>query len=88
MVMDVASALIERGEEMIAKTEELKKWCLEHYNKGADTMVECWDDSNYHDLLAEVDMDMPKAYELLERICSVYRERQADAAFYSRGERD
>lgn len=80
----VAEALIARGEELIAKTATLKQWCLDNYTNGADTMVECWEDADFHDLLVENDFSVEKSLEVLARVASVYRDQQADAAYYAR----
>ena len=29
----------------------MKQWCIEHYEQGASTMVECWSDEDYARLL-------------------------------------
>lgn len=84
----VAEALIARGEELIAKTVALRQWCLDNYTRGADTMVECWDDADFHDLLVEQDFSVEKSKEVLERVASVYRDRQADAAHHAHERHD
>lgn len=78
----------ERTPNHEANVRALKKWCEEHYNQGADTMVECWDTQDYDELLDDAGGNYYKALETLKRIAAIYKERQIDAAFYARGERD
>ena len=33
-----------------ATIEAMKAWCLDNYTNGADTMAECWSDSDYAEL--------------------------------------
>lgn len=60
--------------------EEMKAWCLENYDKGADTMVECWDTEDYHKLIQGATEE--QAWDYLRRIAGVYYERQCDARTY------
>ena len=60
---------------------DMKVWCLENYYNGADTMVECWEDSDYDDLISRSGSD-EDAWEVLKRVASIYAERQADAWFH------
>ena len=60
---------------------EAKAWALENYTNGADTLVECWDTSDYADLLAREGSEAA-AWDMLKRLCSVWAERQADARSY------
>ena len=64
---------------MIAK---MKAWCLENYENGADTMVECWEDEDYEDLIVRCDGDEAQSWDVLKSIAGVYAERQADARYY------
>lgn len=38
---------------MIAEIARMQEWCLENYDKGADTMVECWTTADYENLFYE-----------------------------------
>ncbi len=62
--------------------EAMKRWCMENYDNGADTMVECWDDSKYAELFESHDgiawSTPTEAWGTLKRIAAVYKERQAD----------
>jgi hypothetical protein len=62
--------------------KNMKAWCLENYENGADTMVECWDDGDYESLIVGCDGDLDKAWETLDHIRSVFADRQADARYY------
>jgi hypothetical protein len=55
----------------------MKQWCMDNYDKGADTMVECWGDHDYEELFASNTTE--EAWDLLKRIVAVYDERQSDA---------
>ena len=59
----------------------MKQWCMDNYDNGADTMVECWGDENYADLFVQdgVPHTTEEAWDLLTRIAAVYKDRQADA---------
>lgn len=61
--------------------QAMKQWCMDNYDNGADTMVECWGDSNYADLFVQdgVPHTKEEAWDLLTRIAAVYKDRQADA---------
>lgn len=61
--------------------KEMKSWCLENYENGADTMVECWDEEDYANLITE-SPSTEQAWDTLKSVASVYRERQADARYY------
>lgn len=65
----------------------MMKWCEENYSKGADVMVECWEEEDFADLWVPLldahsspyvisDAD---AWETLKSLASVYEDRQADA---------
>jgi hypothetical protein len=64
-----------------AEVAAMKKWCEDNYSKGADTMVECWSDDDYAQLLQG--KTKRAAWQLLKRLASVYRERQSDADYYA-----
>ena len=67
---------------MKEQIELMKKWCSDHYEQGADTMVECWSDQDYADLFVSHDgqpRTTEQAWEALRAVASVYAERQADA---------
>jgi hypothetical protein len=59
----------------------MKQWCMDNYDKGADTMVECWGDEDYANLF--IFEGEPRtalgAWETLKTIAAVYQDRQADA---------
>jgi hypothetical protein len=59
--------------------EQMKQWCQDHYEDGADTMVECWSTADYQDLLNDYGGNAKKAMSALKRIAAIYAERQADA---------
>ena len=62
--------------------EAMKQWCLDNYNKGADTMAECWSTSDFANLFTDSD-GKPKttaqAWRMLKSIADVYADQQADA---------
>ena len=60
--------------------EEMKEWCVDNYENGADTMVECWGTEDYLDLIRESGAE--GAWDILKRVAAVYRERQCDARQY------
>lgn len=61
-----------------ATIQAMKQWSLDNYNKGADTMVECWSDDDYLDLIARA-QDAAQAWEVLRSVADAYADRQADA---------
>lgn len=61
---------------MNEEIQNLKNWALANYENGADTMVECWEDNDYAQLVRKHGAD---ALTILQRIASVYADRQADA---------
>lgn len=65
------------------KIAKLKAWSAANYERGADTFVECWDDTDYERLIAEHNGSPRAALRTLRACASVYRERQADAAFHA-----
>lgn len=63
--------------------EQLKAWCLDNYESGADTMVECWDYADYQKLLDDCDGSLPDALNALKSLASVYADQQADARYHA-----
>ena len=61
-----------------ATIEAMKQWSIDHYSKGADTMVECWNDNDYLDLIVNA-QDNAQAWEVLRSVADAYADRQADA---------
>ncbi len=61
--------------------KNMKAWCLENYENGADTMVECWADQDYDDMIERAGSD-EEAWEDLKAVASVYADLQADARYY------
>ena len=62
--------------------EQMKQWCLDNYENGADTMVECWTDENYAGLFTSHDgtpLSAAQAWKILKDVAAVYADRQADA---------
>ena len=66
---------------MNEQIKAMKQWCMDNYDKGADTMVECWGDHDYADLFVQdgAPRTAEEAWDLLKRIVAVYKERQSDA---------
>ena len=56
----------------------MEQWALDNYDKGADTMAECWGASDYAKLITDCG-SAAKAWAALRDIAEVYAERQADA---------
>lgn len=68
--------------------QQMKQWCLDNYENGADVMVECWSTDDYFThILSYYDRDheCELAWEALKRLAATYREQQADAAHYRSG---
>jgi hypothetical protein len=57
----------------------MQQWCLDNYTKGADTMAECWSDSDFAKLITDCEGNTAKAWENLKAIADIYADRQADA---------
>jgi hypothetical protein len=75
-----------KGQKMneATKTEiqAMKQWCMDNYENGADTMVECWSDGDYAELFVSCEgepLTTAQAWQTLKSVASVYRDRQADA---------
>ena len=67
---------------MQEQIQAMKKWCEEHYESGADTMVECWSDTDYAELFTTHDgqpRTIEQAWDSLRAVASVYADQQADA---------
>jgi hypothetical protein len=86
---------------MVAEIDKMKQWCLDNYEQGADTMVECWDSTDYENLFYTGSADpaivvghitvrprvpFAEAWSRLKSIASIYAERQADARNHAQGE--
>jgi len=63
-----AAGLIARGQDMMAKVQEMKDWAIANYDNGASQIVECWADGDYHDVLAQEDFDVHKAIAFLAEL--------------------
>jgi hypothetical protein len=59
-----------------------EKWAIKHYDNGADTIIECWEEEDFNALLQTHNNSVMASLRLLSRLASVYRERQADAAYH------
>ena len=62
--------------------EQMQQWCMDNYDKGADTMAECWGPSDYAELFTDSEgnpQTAAQAWDLLHRLAAIYSERQADA---------
>jgi hypothetical protein len=57
----------------------MKRWALDHYDQGADTFVECWEDVDYAELLHTSEWDQARAMRRLAEIASVFADRQSNA---------
>lgn len=84
--------MLENIKNMLLEIQRMKDYCMTNYDKGADTMVECWDDEDYENLFYEdgdaLDgTDNPRgkrvpfarAWDTLKSLIEIYAERQADA---------
>ena len=70
------------NEQIKTEIQAMKEWCLDNYNKGADTMAECWNDEDFESLFTSCDgqpVTTADAWRRLKNLASVYAERQADA---------
>lgn len=61
--------------------QAMKDWCMENYENGADTMVECWSTEDYERLFSFEGKDETdaQAWETLKTVAAVYADQQADA---------
>lgn len=67
---------------MQEQVNAMKQWCLDHYEEGGDTMVECWDNKDYVALFSDLDgtpVTTEEAWKRLKDLASIYEEQQADA---------
>lgn len=67
-----------------AEVEKMKAWCMDNYENGADTMVECWGNEDYERMFAYDDYSkrtptVAEAWDVLKSVAEVYLDRQADA---------
>jgi hypothetical protein len=60
----------------------LNQWCEDNYEEGASTMCECWDRADYARLLADYEGSVAEAFAALQRLASVYGDREADARYH------
>ena len=70
------------NEQIKTEIQAMKEWCLDNYNNGADTMVECYTDEDYENLFTSCDgkpLTTADAWRLLKNLASIYADRQADA---------
>jgi hypothetical protein len=69
------------NEKIKTEIKAMQQWCADNYENGADTMVECWSDSDYADLFSfeGEPRTTAQAWETLKSIAAVYQDRQADA---------
>ena len=69
------------NEQIKTEIKAMKTWCMDNYSNGADTMVECWSDSDYVDLFTfdGEPRTTAQAWETLKAIAAIYKDRQADA---------
>lgn len=66
--------------------QEMKQWCLDNYENGADVMVECWSTDDYFThILSYYDRDREYelAWEALKRLAAIHRDQQDDADYHS-----
>jgi hypothetical protein len=68
----------------------LREWCEDNYTNGADTMVECWMDSDFLDTLVDPYTGEQNAefyaLSILKSVAEVYADWQADARHYVENE--
>ena len=60
----------------------MKQWCIDHYEQGADTMVECWGTQDYADLFVDHEgkpVTHEQAWTSLKQLADIYQDQQADA---------
>ena len=69
-----------------AKIQAMKDWANANYEKGADTIVECWSVADLEKILAGAGGDLAKVLKFMGDLASVWAERQADADGYARGD--
>ena len=76
----------EQQMDKAAKIQAMKDWANANYEKGADTIVECWDTAEHERILEQEGRSLPKAIKFMKRLASIWAERQADADGYARGD--
>jgi len=57
---------------------DLKKWCLDNYKKGGDTMIECWDTDDYLKVLEENGNDYDKALTDIKSVAQSWVEKRIE----------
>lgn len=62
-----------------ATITKMKAWAERNYERGADTMVECWSTDDYARMIADCAGDRREAWAVLRSVAAVYRDRIADA---------
>ena len=69
------------NEQTKTEIQAMKQWCMDNYDNGADTMVECWSDTDYAELFVfeGEPLTTAEAWDTLKRIAAIYKDRQADA---------
>lgn len=85
---------IENVKTMIAEIEKMQAYVMqpENYERGYDTMAECWTPEDYERLFYTINSDrttakyqpevrctFAEAWQSLHNLASIFRERQADA---------
>lgn len=78
----VTAAAARRAAAQEDNIKQLKAWCLENYENGADTMIECWGNEEYQELLDDCDGNLAEALDILRGLASVYADQQADARYH------
>lgn len=68
----------EATEEEAVLVQKMKDWAMDNYNNGADTMVECWEDHDYLDIL-RTSKDLDEAMDVLEGVADVFMDQINDA---------
>ena len=60
--------------------DQVMEYAKAHYNEGGwDVIVECWDNDELNELLADCQGVEHEAWSVLESLVDVWSERQADA---------
>ncbi len=76
-----ARAMANATRDLSGDIAEMKKWCKKNYSRGADVMVECWEDNDYADLFVNA-QGLPgtvaDAWIRLRRLASINLDRQKD----------
>ena len=61
--------------------QALKKFALDHYDKGFDVFVECYEDAEWSELFDESG-SYTAALKSMKEAASVFADRQADARYH------